>query len=64
MQTGQNSIVPENTLPQLWQVRWVSVLMFSTVIQLQFQRTPIALTGDRCESSRRRFWHPVVQLHE
>jgi hypothetical protein len=27
MQTGQNSIAPENSLPQLGQVRWGSVLM-------------------------------------
>jgi len=27
MQTGQNSSVPENSLPQLGQVRWGCVLM-------------------------------------
>jgi len=27
MQTGQNSIAPENSLPQLGQVRWGSVFM-------------------------------------
>jgi hypothetical protein len=27
MQTGQNSIAPENSLPQSGQVRWCSVLM-------------------------------------
>jgi hypothetical protein len=27
MQTGQNSIAPENSLPQLEQVRWSSALM-------------------------------------
>src|SRR5262249_15676572 len=35
MQTGQNSIVPENWLPQLEQVRWSSVLMDLTVLRLQ-----------------------------
>src|SRR5215813_3845127 len=35
MQTGQNSIVPENWLPQLEQVRWNSVLMDLTVLRLQ-----------------------------
>jgi len=27
MQTGQNSIAPENWFPQLGQIRWGSVLM-------------------------------------
>src|SRR6516162_9174015 len=35
MQTGQNSIAPENSLPQLGQVRWGSVLMALTVLQPQ-----------------------------
>jgi hypothetical protein len=33
MQTGQNSIAPENSLPQLGQVRWGSVLMALTALQ-------------------------------
>jgi hypothetical protein len=32
MQTGQNSIAPENSLPQLRQVRWGSVFMDLTVL--------------------------------
>jgi hypothetical protein len=32
MQTGQNSIAPENSLPQLGQVRWGSVLIDLTVL--------------------------------
>jgi hypothetical protein len=32
MHTGQNSIAPENSLPQLGQVRWGSVLMGLTVL--------------------------------
>src|SRR6201997_1373089 len=32
MQTGQNSIAPENSLPQLGQVRWGSVLMHLAVL--------------------------------
>src|SRR6516164_2137105 len=32
MQTGQNSIAPENSLPQLGQVRWGSVFMDLTVL--------------------------------
>jgi hypothetical protein len=33
MQTGQNSIAPESSLPQLGQVRWGSVLMVLTALQ-------------------------------
>jgi hypothetical protein len=33
MQTGQNSSVPENSLPQLGQVRWGCVLIFLTALQ-------------------------------
>ena len=33
MQTGQNSIAPESSLPQLGQVRWGSVLMGLTALQ-------------------------------
>ena len=35
MQTGQNSIAPENSLPQLGQVRWGSVLIGLTVLWSQ-----------------------------
>jgi hypothetical protein len=35
MQTGQNSIAPENSLPQLEQVRWGSVFMALTTCQPQ-----------------------------
>jgi hypothetical protein len=35
MQTGQNSIAPENSLPQLEQVRWGSVLMDLDALQSQ-----------------------------
>jgi hypothetical protein len=33
MQTGQNSIAPENSLPQLGQARWGSALMALTALQ-------------------------------
>src|SRR5580704_19256973 len=33
IQTGQNSIAPENSLPQLGQVRWGSVFMGLTVLR-------------------------------
>jgi hypothetical protein len=35
MQTGQNSIAPENSLPQLGQVRWGSVLIGLTVLRMR-----------------------------
>src|SRR5262249_31122089 len=38
MQTGQNCIAPENSLPQLGQVRWRSVLMDATALPPQFGR--------------------------
>src|SRR4029077_2471969 len=34
-QTGQNSIAPENSLPQLGQVRWGSALMGLTVLRMR-----------------------------
>src|SRR5260221_4899151 len=33
MHTGQSSIAPESSLPQVGQVRWGSVLMVLTVLQ-------------------------------
>src|SRR5215472_10338770 len=37
MQTGQNSIAPENSLPQLRQVRWRSVLMGPIVVRMRLK---------------------------
>jgi hypothetical protein len=37
MQTGQNSIAPESSLPQLGQVRWDSEFMDLTTVQPQFE---------------------------
>jgi hypothetical protein len=34
-QTGQNSIAPENSLPQLGQVRWGSVFMGLTAVRMR-----------------------------
>jgi hypothetical protein len=42
MQTGQNSMAPEKSLPQLGQVRWDSVFMELTLLQPQFERKPTA----------------------
>jgi hypothetical protein len=49
MHTGQNSIAPENSLPQLGQVRWGSVLMELTALQPQFERKPTAHSTEWCE---------------
>ena len=64
MQTGQNSIAPENSLPQLGQVRWGSVLMFLTALQPQSRRKAIPLSAGWCEIGQQGFWHTVVPLHE
>jgi hypothetical protein len=37
IQTGQNCIVPESSLPQLGQVRWNSVLIVLAALQLHAQ---------------------------
>jgi hypothetical protein len=48
MQTGQNSIAPENSLPQVGQVRWTSVLIVLAALQLQAQpRTTPGSTESR-----------------
>jgi hypothetical protein len=49
MQTGQNSIAPENSLPQLGQVRWGSGFMDLTVPQPQFEWKPTARSTGRRE---------------
>jgi hypothetical protein len=49
MQTGQNSIAPENSLPQLGQVRLGSVLMALTALQLQFEPKPTAQSIEWCK---------------
>jgi hypothetical protein len=49
MHTGQNSIAPEKSLPQLGQVRWGSVFMELTALQPQFERKPTARSSGRRE---------------
>jgi hypothetical protein len=51
MHTGQNSIAPESSLPQLGQVRWDSVLMGLTVLQPQSEPKATARSNDWCESA-------------
>src|SRR5260370_38919393 len=52
MQTGQNSIARENSLPQLGQVRWGSVLMALTALQPQSEPKATPWSAERCESSQ------------
>jgi len=64
MQTGQNSIAPENLLPQLGQVRWVFVLIVLTALQPQREPKAAPRSTEWCEIGKQGFWHPVVSLHE
>src|ERR1700738_2284282 len=52
MQTGQNSIAPENSLPQLGQVRWGSVLMGLTALQPQSEPKATPRSTEWCESGQ------------
>jgi hypothetical protein len=58
-QTGQNSIAAENSLPQLGQVRWGSVIMALTALQPQ----PEPKATPR-STEWRVPWQTVVPLHE
>src|SRR5262252_1337410 len=49
-QTGQNSIAPENSLPQLGQMRWGSVLMALTALQSQRQPQHDHARTERCRN--------------
>jgi hypothetical protein len=53
MQTGQNSIAPENSFPQLGQVRWASVLMALPAVEPQSESTRRFSTGFRSMERRR-----------
>jgi hypothetical protein len=64
MHTGQNSIPPENSLPQLGQVRWDSVFMDPTALQPQFERKPTARSTEWCKIGVHGTWQsccPVPQ---
>jgi hypothetical protein len=64
MQTGQNSIAPENSLPQLGQVCWGSVLMGLTVLQPQPESKAPPRSAQWCQIGQHSAWHTVVPLHE
>src|SRR5215831_7802949 len=58
MQTGQNSIAPENSLPQLGQVRWGSVLMELTVLPRRLKLREEH--GFRCQPAVARLGNQVL----
>jgi hypothetical protein len=57
MQTGQNSIAPKNSLPQLGQVHWESVLMDYPVLWPQSEPTTRSI--EWCEIVQR---HPLANV--
>jgi len=64
MHTGQNSIAPESSLPQVGQVRWGSVLMALAVLQLQRERKATPRSTEWCEIGQHGPWQTVVLLHK
>jgi hypothetical protein len=64
MHTGQNSIAPENSLPQLGQVRWGSVLMGLTALQPHSELTGTPRSTGWCEIGQQGPWQTVVTMHE
>jgi hypothetical protein len=56
MQTGQNSIAPENSLPQLGQMRWGSVLKALTVLQRNLIKKPTPRFTEWCQIGRHGAW--------
>jgi hypothetical protein len=57
MQTGQNSIASETSLPQLGQVRWGSLLMDLPVLRPQSE--PTSRSIEWCEIVQR---HPLANV--
>ena len=64
MQTGQNSIAPENSLPQLGQVRLSSVFMGLTALQPQSEPKATQCSTEWCESGRHGPGQTVVPFHK
>ena len=74
MQTGQNSIAPESSLPQLGQVCWRSALMVLTALQPQPEPKATPRSTEWCEirlcasicqkkSCRRGIWLTLYSLY-
>src|SRR5262249_20282675 len=59
--TGQNSIAPENSLPQLRQVRWGSLLIGLTALQPQHKPKTTQRSTEWGESGQPCAWHTVVR---
>src|SRR6201996_4499847 len=64
MQTGQNSIAPETSLPQLGQMRWGSVLMRLTTHRPQSEPKTTPRSTEWCESGQQRPWQTIVPFHK
>jgi hypothetical protein len=62
MQTGQNSIAPENSLPQLGQVRWGFVFMDLPVLQSQPESKATPTSTECAKSGQHRPWQTVVPV--
>jgi hypothetical protein len=64
MQTGQNSIAPENSLPQLGQMRWGSVLMGLTFLWPQSEPKATPSSTEWRERGQHGAWQNVVPFHK
>src|SRR6476646_9831520 len=64
MQTGQNSIAPENSLPQLGQVRWGSVIMALAALQPQPGPKATPRSTEWREIDQQGPWQTVVPFHK
>jgi hypothetical protein len=64
MHTGQNSIAPENSLPQVGQARWGSLLMALAAFQPQSESKATPRATEWREIGQHGPWHSVVLLHE
>jgi len=60
MHTGQNSIAPENSLPQLGQARWGCALMLLIAVQSHPQPETTPLSTDWYEIGHHSAWHTLV----
>ena len=64
MQTGQNSIAPENSLPQLGQVRWGFVLMGLTVLQSQPESKATPTSNECAKSGQHVPWQIICPVSQ
>src|SRR5260221_6095791 len=62
MHTGQSSIAPESSLPQLGQVRWGSVLMTLTALQPQPGPKATPRSAQWCQIGKHGPWQTVVPV--